>query len=866
MRVVANGSLHAELPIRVINFLSIDPPPCPTRIIPSRQPASMSMPISRPVDNSGPAESISSHYDDAPSVQSIAQPSLPAAVPVEDRLKKVKSMGSIKASLQASSQSGKRSLQTVLAAARGTDSPDSEDSRGLLTHRASMAFLKTTIDEAAQDDEDGAGEMASDGEEDERSYSAFTRHEDEPEDLYGDDRGSIGEASSGQAPFAYDDQFAINVEEEHLEQTRPDREELDGDDSSGVGCAMQSLMIESDSDASEADDDEILKAPARWSFAPSSHPIVQARTRSSVGSSSPSERSHGGVEPTWSPKISVKSPTQPRPSSLASSVGSVPRSHHSHLSIEEPRRLSSSVDRRESIAEQVEPPTERRVSSASLARRVSTSLSIHPELVHPVARSPRLSTSTLATSHTLGPTSATPLVARASTVLPSTTIEEEEISPPPTTPADSVAPAARVVQKKKSFSFASPAAPVRVKVRPTQAGASPARLRPSASSSTLRPTKSSTNLRSAAASPSPAAPSPVKVRDTTASLLCSPKKQPSSPAHSPKKQSAFSPLPAARAGLATPEDPGRYTPRPFSTSASASSPGPKAVFGAPPQSPSRVRAQQIVDPRSLSPTRPGRDSPDLAHVPGLASSSDSGSSSDATPPLPSASRMSQLSLVSEAGGSSPPKSSFHAARHLNDAFSNDPDAISPASSPRENGASPPMPTTRSYSVDFTALPSRSKTSAGRASSTANVLPSVKNKILQLETRNTVLKEFTSPTTSPAAALRRSATSARLGGGGGQGMLVEELDHNEARRASVAQDPWRTRGGDGWGHQRKDSAASIQSDASSMAGGAGGNLLGSINQKGLSRQPSAVSFRAPLLRKSVAAQGGQGPSGGQSPYQ
>lgn len=800
----------------------------------------MAMPISRPIHNSHPAESVSSHYDDVTSVHTSTRHAPEAEIPAEDRLKQVRSMGPVQASLQASSQSGKRSLQNVVAAVRGTESVDSEDSKGLLTHRASMAFLKTTIDEAAQDDEDDI-DLPSDGEDEGGSFPGFSRHDDDEdvEDLYGDDRRSIGEASSGQAPFAYDDQFAIDVEGEPTDKVRSDREELDGAyDSSAVGSAMQSLMIESDEDASDADDDEILKAPARWSFAPSSHPIVKSRTRSSLDSGSQMDRSPSGSS-AWSPRASVKSPTQPRPSSLASSVLSVPRSHRSQLSVD---RLSPSLDQRESIAEDVEPPTERRVSSASLARRCSTSLSIHPELVHPVARSPRLSTSPL--SSTLSPrmASATPLIAR--TVVPAETIEEEEVVTPPASVAEPTTPAARVVQKKKSFSFASPAAPVRVKVRPTQAGASPARIRPSTSATNLRATKSSSNLR--ATPPT----SPVKVRDAAVSLL-----------HSPKKAAT------ARVALTSAEDPGRYTPRPF-----ASSPGTKSAFAAPPQSPSRLRAQQIVDPRSMSPTRPGGVSPDLSHNPGLATSSDSGSSSDATPPMPSASRMSNIALLSASGGgASPPKTSFHAAKHLSQAFAHDPSAISPMSSPFDGGkvgatptSLPPMPTARSYSVDFTALPSRSKTSASRApaSSTANVLPSVKNKILQLETRNTVLKEFTSPTTSPAAALRRSATTARLGGGGGQGMLVEELDHNDALRAAQ-QDPWRTRG-DGWGHQRKDSVASVQSDVSSLAGGGGGghSLLGSVNQKGLSRQPSAVSFRAPLLRKSVAAQGGQGPQGGE----
>jgi hypothetical protein len=756
----------------------------------------------------------------------------------------------------------------------------SEENRGLLTHRASMAFIKTTLDAAAADDDDSDPDSDIDLTSEPPVRRMFrianpdaSEQEDDKEEEMGmmeaqtdyDDGHSFRDldAETEQQPFYYDSTSAIDVgegtlddlvlgapvdldaprdsdggekvdrSERTVEHEEPkllaDEEEL----GEGIGNAMQSMLVGSDSEDGDSDD-EILKLSPRYPIPSGSTyrehaasspqpPTPMERTGSDLSSAIQRSMSHAVDEAADKPSPFLKpGPTHDepmaRPFPLTNRASATPVNNSHRLSqpaILAKASASSLADLQRSRTSAVPPAQRRRIPSPSL--------SISPQLVHPIVReqTPRSSAAYAVPSHRPSNASAIPPQPPINTNLSGN---------------DSAPSSPKVVRKKSSFSFASPAAPIRIKDR-VASPASPARVRPATSAGNLRakaalPLSSSSTLPPLPSSPSSNAythtrplsfarpSSPVKVQNTTAALLCSPSKR-ASVASIPHSSSAM--------GLfASADDQSALPPSPFGARAK----------------PGGARAAALVG-----------SSPELTYD---SSSSSSRHSSDVPHNYPSL------------APSSPPKLSF-TAKHLSS--QNFRSLDSPSS---DFAFSPRFPSSqqRSHSVDYDssqgqplpatsptkqrmstqteppsyASPSRSRTTMARTSSH---LPSVKQKITLLETRSHALRELTSPLTPSSStsspALRRSATTAPINK---HQTLDEDSEEISFPTSSVS-----GHFSPGWGAYvqprsgtdltRKDSERSVDSFGE---GGGAASRYGTVKSgKGLNRAPSAVSFRAPIFR-------------------
>lgn len=846
----ANNAVHAEIPIRVINFLSVDPPPCPNREANVRQAAAAAASATVPVAPS-PAPVVAVALSTEAQEQEQVQPSgattpRPTSGPLtqagimrEERLRKTRSIGSL-GSADALSSAGFSSPITSPVHSRPTSmvfdragsvspgmaatnrealsprpafriaNPDpseppspsaysysqpQQQQAGLLTHRTSMAFLRSTIAEAAEEDEEDDDSMAEDD-------------DDDDDDDDGEDATltflPTAIDSSDDDDEADDEARAFSDERHESQQYYFDkgaRGDEEDDDMHRASADIGNLMFASDSE-DEEDDDEILKITPRFSS--------EATLPATVASPDPNSNSTEVIETASFRSDSTHGTAREiaRPSSAASSTSvytalardrphqqtpTFGRSESTNNGTEDIVPLSSSTPAADVEASSSAPEpaavasnvAETSPSTPALVARVPTSLSIAPALINPVVLTPRASLSR----------------ARSSSAVQTLGVADA---------------AAKTIKKKSSFTFASPAAPVRVKERPkapmgssSTTHASPVRVRTSTSLANLRATASGAQQQGGAN-----AGSGVHVRDTSAALLCSPKNGSSMSRHG--KSSV-----------------------PTSPSKAAFVRGPVVIGG----------QRALTSPRAAVDPTAVHSSPTLG-PPALAPStlSDSGSSSDqSSPPLPSAHRLSVTGT--------PSPHLFYTNKHLSQSFK---DGLGSAGNPLDDHsrAQSPVSNRPHSSADVYALggglPIRGGTIAGKNAA----LPSVKTKIQALEHRNDALREFTSPTSMAAPALQLKRSQTLLGGehrttvNAGRppstsGVWEGPEERLTDRPVSVVH-----------GQKRHTHTPHVSIDSLSYMSV---KSKASLAEGGLSRAPSNVSFRAPMFRSLAGSEGGVAPA-------
>lgn len=735
VRVSVDSKIVVEVPIRIVNFISIDPPPstyraptppAPVRVVAPAVPPTPPMPVDTP------GSPKSTYTDGVIGYDTISRPrgrGLGASTlgngTLASTLKKARSMGSLafpgEMGNRLSSSSGGGPLRVANRHSSddesGVDDDDDENDRmadadedalerrGLIRRKASMAVLKEAVDAAAREN-DGFDELHEQAygysyEADlgvdipklveEGSSSTYVavgedtlaeedEDDEEAEEVVVVDRPSsslmLGRPTSSplspsqtvvseEGAFAYDEGSLAPTVRSRLPALTPTSElppslppsSIGMESSASIGQAMQLLLLDDASSDSDDNDEDLYEAGPRFPIKPRpSSPALRAARAASMVSLSPNNpRERQGSDATF---VSARShhPSHRLSTAWGGAAGgssSRPASTYApttHEPTYEEVRNAVMQGRRQSAL------------TPEPAFRSNGRLSINTDLIHP---------ETIAKPRTPSP-------------------RNQVIPLPPASPSGSASSPARSVNQRKSFTFASPAAPIRVKASiGSREGSSPARLRAS---------KSSVNLARSATQDSPV-----------------------------KTRSAVFPFPANVSSPARP--------------ASAYS---NHTFGSGRDSPTKLDpSSSFVAGAAGSPRRsrtvhsPTKGAPAIREVPALTdhhASSDSGSASEVTPPL-SASAFPPVPTTVTALQFAD-KLQF-TNRHLSQHFD-------PSFDATNLGGGPP----RANSFDVNALPSRVRPPGS---------PSVKSKIQNLEAANQ--RPASTPPSEGPPQLRRSATTA-----------------------------------------------------------------------------------------------------------